>query len=227
MNPNTLISDKELREPVQSNTALEWVESLMSRFYNTKENQDFITLKNGVTQELLDELLPLGKYAKSHYNSPEILLKFYPGCSTSYDADFIGRQGNLVERVEVTMAVDGQQSRIQAEAMNQYGYSRVYHTPEYSGTVKNKNRKIKEPEGSIIGTDYIIELQVNRIQEAYRKKNKNLDKYPDTTLLIGVDIPLLMDWEYQSIIERFEVSQSTFRSIKCVNISSNHYWCLK
>jgi hypothetical protein len=225
MNPNSLIKDNELRNLIRSDKALEWVESLMIRFHDSKENLEFIRLKNGVTQELLDELLPLGIYAKNNYNKPNIFLKYYPGSVTSYDADFIDQNGDLIERVEVTMAINGQQSRIQAEAINKYGHSSVYHTPEYSG--KSKKRKIKKSDVVTIESDSIVELYVERIQEAYVKKHENLNKYPETTLLIGVDIPLFMESKYQAIIESFKILENTFNSIKCVNTSSNHYWCLK
>jgi hypothetical protein len=59
MNPNSLIKDEELGNPIRSDKALEWVESLMARFHDSKEALEFIRLKNGITQDLLDELLPL------------------------------------------------------------------------------------------------------------------------------------------------------------------------
>ncbi|GAB2883170.1 hypothetical protein GCM10027180_11590 [Microbulbifer echini] len=225
MNLNTLINIDELRDYIQSDIALKWVKSLISRYSETSESLDFITLKKGITKEVLDELLPLSKYAQSYYNDPKVFLKFYPGSTTSYDADFIDSEGKLLERIEVTVAIDGQQSTIQAESIVEFGHSPIYHTPEYCGNVKN--RTINETDGDIVGTDSIIDLQSERIQRAYRKKHENLHKYPNTTLLIGADIPLFMEWEYQAIIDKFEVLEDTFNSIKCVNISSNHCWILK
>ncbi|WP_299589551.1 hypothetical protein [uncultured Microbulbifer sp.] len=222
---NTLINIDELRDYIQSDIALKWVKSLISRYSETPESLDFITLKKGITKEVLDELLPLSKYAQSYYNDPKVFLKFYPGSTTSYDADFIDSEGKLLERKEVTVAIDGQQSTIQAESIVEFGHSPIYHTPEYCGNVKN--RTINETDGDIVGTDSIIDLQSERIQRAYRKKHENLHKYPNTTLLIGADIPLFMEWEYQAIIDKFEVLEDTFNSIKCVNISSNHCWILK
>jgi hypothetical protein len=225
MNPNDIVKPAEIGVPIGTDKALLWVESLIKRFYVSKEAKDFIILKNGITQEILDELLPLGKYAKHHYDDPNILLKYYPGTENSFDADFININDELIERVEVTMALDGQQSRLQSESIIKFGHSSVYHTPIHSGTLKN--RVLTESEGATIGSDEIIDLQVSRIQSAYEKKHKNIAKYPETTLLIGVDIPLFMEWEYQNIIERFNVLENTFHSIKCVNTSSNHCWHLK
>ena len=224
MDPYKLINVEELSEKVQSDKALEWVESLMGRFHTTKEARDLSRLRNRVTQELFYELLPLANYAKKHYNDPNVLLKFYPGSENSFDAEFINLNGTLVERVEVTMAIDGQQSRIQAEALNQFGHFSVYHTPEYSG--KSKSRKIKEPSCTTISTDALIDLHASRIQKAYIDKHKNLHKYPNITLLIGVDMPFLMLWEYQAIIQKIELQQNTFQSVKIVNVSSNNYWNL-
>ncbi len=222
---NNLINKEELSEPIRSDKAFEWVESLLLRFHESDQSKDFFRLKKGITQELLDELYPLGKYAKSHYNDPEIFLKFYPGSSTSFDADFINPEGNLIERVEVTMAIDGQQQRIQSEAINEFGHSPIYQTPKYSGNAKN--RVLEETETVTISSDEIFIIQSKRIQEAYAKKHNNIHKYPNMTLLIGVDIPLFMEWEYQRIIDQFEVLENSFKSIKCVNVSSNHCWILK
>ncbi|MCK4622559.1 MAG: hypothetical protein KAT62_10160 [Desulfuromonadales bacterium] len=205
--------------------ALKWAHSLLARFHEPKEAIEFQRLKKGITQELHDELIPLGKYAKSHYNNPEIYLRFYSGSETSYDAEFVDKDERLIERVEVTMAIDGQQARIQSEAINKFGHSPVYQTPNYTGT--SKNRSLGETESVTISSDTIIEIQAERLKSAYLKKHKNIHKYPNTTLLIGVDIPLFMEWEYQRIIENFQPLNNTFQSIKCVNISSEHCWHLK
>lgn len=225
MNPNNLVSLEELNVPVRSDEALEWVESLLKRFYKSKLGTEFIRLKKGITQEILDELLPLSRYAKAYYNTPDVLLQFYPGCKTSYDADFICCRGSLIERVEVTMAIDGQQSRIQAEAIQEYGHSPIYQTPKFTGN--SKNRKIFETESETISNEDIIKIQVDRIQKAYTNKHKNIHKYPNVTLLIGVDIPLFVESECLQILEKLNIFDNTFDSIKCVNTSSHQYWCLK
>ena len=56
----------------------------------------------------MDEIRPLSKYAMHAYNDPKIYLKYYPDTKNSFDADFIDADKNLIERVEVTMAIDGQ-----------------------------------------------------------------------------------------------------------------------
>ncbi|MBN1906328.1 MAG: hypothetical protein JW927_14650 [Deltaproteobacteria bacterium] len=225
MDFNHLISKQELQKPISTDKAFKWVESLLNRFLESEDSKRFLRLKNGVTQELIDELYPLGKYSKNYYNNPDIFLKYYPGSEKSFDADFIDGKGNLIEKVEVTMAIDGQQQRIQSEAINEFGHSPVYQTPNYTGN--RRNRVLKETESTTISSDKIFEIQTKRIQEAYRKKHTNIIKYPNMTLLIGVDIPLFMEWEYERIISQFEMLENSFESIKCVNVSSDHCWVLK
>jgi len=225
MNFNDRIRKEELHKPVGSDRALTWAHSLLARFNDSKEAIEFKRLKKGITQELHDELIPLGKYAKLHYNNPDIYLKFYSGSKTSFDADFIDKDECLIERVEVTMAIDGQQARIQSEAISEFGHSPMYQTPNYTGT--SKNRVIEETESTIISNESIYEIQSQRLNEAYLKKHENIHKYPDTTLLIGIDIPLFAEWECQKIMDQFQVVENTFKSIKCVNVSRDLYWCLK
>ena len=131
---NEILKTEELRINIRSDEALSWVNSLIIRFDESNESREFLRLKKGITKELLDELLPLGKYASKHYNDPEIYLKFYPGSETSYDADFVNKDNHLVERVEVTMAIDGQQSRIQSEDIRDcHQVSRGEQRPEARG----------------------------------------------------------------------------------------------
>lgn len=222
---NNLVNEAELRKPIICNEAEQWVQMLLHRFHKSEETKQYLFLKRGIIQELIDELIPLSKYASRVYADSEVFLKFYPGTTTSFDADFVDKNDKLIERVEVTMAIDGQQKRIQAEALVKYGHTRIHETPKYSG--KMRNRIIEEPESHITSSSAIIERQTLLLQEAYLKKHKNLHKYPETTLLIGVDIPLFMDWEYKKIMDGFRIMDKTFKSIKCVNVSSNHYWCLK
>lgn len=225
MSFDKFVTESEMRSLIPSNEAEDWVNSLLRRFHTSEDSKQYLILRKGVVQEIFDELIPLVKYAKHRYNDPQVFLKFYPGSKTSFDADFVDNNGNLLERVEVTMAVDGQQNRIQAEALIEYGHSTVFHTPNYSG--KAKDRVIDEPECCIIGSSDIIVEQARLLQTAYNKKHSNLHKYPDTTLLIGLNIPLLMNWEYEQVIRDFCVHENTFTSIKCVEVTSGKYWSLK
>lgn len=224
MNPNLIIDIEELKKPIRSDLVEVWVNELLSRFQTSKICREFIRLKKGVTQELMDEIYPLSKYSSAEYNDSNIFMRFYPGSETSFDADFVGVDGALIERVEVTMAIDGVRARIQGEAINIFGHSPVYHTPDYRGN--SKNRIISEPESQIITSDEIFSEQADLLNAAYRKKHNNLHKYPNTTLLIAMDIPLFMEWEYDQIMERFSPLENTFKKVVCVNMSSNHYWRL-
>ena len=225
MNPNDLIKLEELKELVGSDKVSDWLNKFLERYRVSAELKEFIRLKKGVTKELLEEILPLSIYATYQYNDSDVYMQFYPGSTTSYDADFVNESGVLVERVEVTMALDGLQSQIQGEAINIFGHSSVYHTPDYLGHVKT--RIIAEPECRTISSIEIIEKQAAMLNEAYAKKHMNIHKYPNTTLLIGMDIPLFMEQEYNEIMNKFNLLENTFKKIVCVNTSGSHCWRLK
>jgi hypothetical protein len=220
-----IVRREELVQAIATDVVSEWVSSLILRYHESRAAKKFLRLKRGISQELLEELLPLAKYSKAFYNCPDIFLKYYPGTENSFDAEFIDGKGNLIERVEVTLSIDGYQSILQAEALNEFGHAPIYETPEFNGNAKN--RELKEPIVSLISTETIIQTESEKLQRAYLKKHKNIHKYPNVTLLIGIDLPLLLSWEYKRIIEPFQVLENTFNSIKCVNLSSNHYWCFK
>lgn len=222
---NKFVTESEIRNLIPSNEIEDWINSLLCRFHVSEDAKQYLILRKGIVQEIFDELIPLAKYAKHQYNDPDVFLKFYPGSKTSFDADFVDNSGNLLERVEVTMAVKGQQNRIQREALIKYGHSSFFHTPNYSGN--KKNRVINEPECCIIDSSDIIAEQSTLLQTAYNKKHSKLHKYPDTTLLIGLNIPLLMNWEYEQVIRDFHIHKNTFTSIKCVEITTGKYWFLK
>jgi len=224
MNPNQLIDIEELKIPIRSDRVDVWVNEFLGRFHTNKKSREFIRLKKGVTQELLDEIYPLSKYSTFEYNDPNIFMRSYPGSETSFDADFVGVDGTLIERIEVTMAIDGARSRIQSEAINIFGRSPIYHTPEYRGN--SKSRVISEPESQTITSDEIIFEQIGLLNRAYSKKHSNLHKYPNTTLLIAMDIPLFVEWEYSQIMEKFIPLKNTFKKVMCVNISGNQCWRL-
>ncbi|WP_108649546.1 hypothetical protein [Dongshaea marina] len=225
MNTPDIVTKEELKSPIKTNEAEVWVQCLLKRFHQTEESKQFYFLKKGIVQDIVDELLPLSKYATYAYDNPDIYLKFYPGSLTSYDADFIDINGRLIERVEVTMALDGQQERIQSECLIKHGFTPIYQTPKFSG--KAKDREIEEWGHDLIESDVVIKQQAELIQSVYNKKVNKIHKYPNTTLLIGMNAHLLMSWEYEEIIGKIVLNKPTFQSVKLVNIANGQFWDLE
>ena len=225
MSPNELVKPDELSQPVACIDVEAWVESLFKRFQISKEAKQHLILGNGVVREMIDELAPLSKFVSSFYEDSDAFLRFYPGSENSFDADIIDEKGSIIERIEVTMAIDGQQKRLQAEALLKHGHSLIYETPEYSGN--SKNRIISEPEFNTIDDSEIIEIQSSLLQTAYDKKQGMLSRYPNTTLLIGVHMPVSRPEEFDDVVHSLSIEANTFNSIKCVNVAGNHCAVLK
>ena len=224
MKAEVLIADSELCKRIKTTEAVNWVASLLKRFHGSENDKQCLILKQRPVKEIIDELIPLSKYAQHEYNDNDIYLQFYPGSKTSYDAEFIDNAGSVIERVEVTMAINGQQKKIQAEHLIKYGHTSIFDTPDYRGPVDN--RELAEYESTVKSSDVIIEEQAVLLQQAYDNKQKQLHKYPNITLLIGLDVPLLMKSEYQQIIDKLKIKKITFNSIKCLSICGHHYTCL-
>ncbi len=225
MKTNITITDKELSQPIKTTDAEHWVDSLLQKFHDTENNKQYLILRKGLVKEIVDELLPLVKYAKHQYNDPNVFLKFYPGSSQSFDAEFINNNNEVIERVEVTMAINGQNRRIQSEYFIKYSHAPIFEAPNYSGN--SKERSLPEHQSSCISSDIIYKNQLSLLQSAYDKKQKNIHKYPNLTLLIGLDLPLHMSFEFQQIINYFKSEENTFKSIKCVSICGAHFSILK
>ncbi|HDY86522.1 MAG TPA: hypothetical protein ENH82_00220 [bacterium] len=225
MNLTGYVSKEELKVPKPINEIEEWVGSLLLRYTESEEAKEFLQFKKGITKEIVDELIPLSKYCKHYYSDTNCYLKFYPDSDTSFDAEIISENGDLVERVEVTMAINGHEHQMQAEALREFGMVSSWGMPEYSGTAKD--RVITEPELTTIDSSEMIVIQSILVQEAYDKKQANIHKYPNTTLLIGFYFPCMFPHELGALTNLPLLKENTFCSVKCVSILDDHHWSIK
>lgn len=224
VNINEIVSSEELGLPKRVDVAFEWTSALLERFHTNDELKKILILKKGLVQEIVDELLPLSIYSGEEYAGSDFFLKFYPGSTNSFDGEVIDKEGKLIERLEVTMAVDGYQRALQGESLLQLGHSPIYHTPEYSG--KYQEREILESQPELICSSEIIRRHSSQILEVYEKKSRNISKYPDTNLLIAIDLGLLLDFECDQIINAAKIENSSFPRVSLVDITSKRVWRL-
>lgn len=198
MNLTDYVSKEELKVPTPINEIEGWVGSLLLRYTESEEAKEFLQFKKGITKEIVDELIPLSKYCKHYYSDTNCYLKFYPGSDTH---------------------------QIQAEALREFGMVPSWGMPEYSGTAKD--RVITKPELTTIDSSEMIVIQSNLIQEAYDKKQANIHKYPNTTLLIGFDFPCMFPHELGALTNLPLLKENTFCSVKCVSVLDEHHWSIK
>jgi hypothetical protein len=59
------------------------------------------------------------------------------------------------------------------------------------------------------------------IQTAFENKNQNINKYPNMTLLIAVDLPLLLPFEVDAIFEKLSIEKSGFNSVYVTDVRYN------
>lgn len=204
-----------------------WVEELLNRFHKTKELKSILVNRERQVAEIIYELLPLSKYINAYFKKSDYFLHFYPGSSQSFDAEIKNKEGNLIEKIEVTMAIDGQSDRIKTECSIVHGIAPVIKTPEYSGNARN--RVINADTTLLAEPEDVINYYKDLIQSAFDKKHKKLYKYSNTVLLIAFEVPkfFLEQWEFNEIIKSLNIPNNTFNKVVVVNVSSNQYWLLK
>ncbi len=222
-----LITDEKLKIPIQCCRVETWVEELLNSFHKTEGLKSILVNRERQVAEIVYELLPLSKYINAYFKKSDHLLYFYPGSAQSFDAEIKNKAGNLIEKIEVTMAIDGQSDKIKTECSIVHGIAPVIKTPEYSGNAKN--RKISADTTLLAEPEDVINHYKDLIQSAFNKKHENLYKYPNTVLLIAFEVRkfFLDKWEFDEIIKSLNIPNNTFNKVVVVNISSDQYWLLK
>jgi hypothetical protein len=222
-----MITAQELREPIACDDVDSWIESLLQRFHVSEEWKTRLKLRKKPVDEIVYELVPLSKYINAFHKTPDLKLYYFPGSSQSFDAEIRKLNGELVERIEVTMAIDGYGDTIRTECLLEHGIAPIIKTPEFTGL--SKNRVISVNTSCIADSEDVILNYASLIKDAFKKKQENIDKYPNTTLLIGIEVQefFLEPWEFDVILESVKIPKDTFDKIILVNVSSDQYWRLK
>lgn len=222
-----MITAQELRKPIACDDVDSWVESLQQRFHVSEEWKTRLKFRKRPVDEVVYELVPLSKYINVFHKTPDLKLYYFPGSGQSFDAEIRKINGEILERIEVTMAIDGYGETIKTECLLEHGIAPIIKTPEFTGL--SKSRVISENTSCIAESEDVILHYSGLIQGAFNKKQENIDKYPNTTLLIGIEVQefFLEPWEFDAILELIKIPKDTFDKVILVNISSDQYWKLK
>lgn len=219
---NSIVAETELSSPVPVEHAYDYANSLLKRFHANERLKHILILRKGVVQEIVEEFVPLSIYSSLVYSSQGCLLKFFPGSKQSFDGQIVDLKGDVIETIEVTMAVDGYKRVLQGESLIKFGHSPIYQTPEYRGNARE--RVLYESEAEMVSIEEVIESHICQILRAYEKKAKHIQKYPDTTLLIATDLGLLLENERQEIISSVNLKSSEFPKVILVDITTKKIW---
>lgn len=220
------VSLEELEVPILAWQAYEWTQNLLKRYHHDEESRRMLQLGKGAVSKILGEVVPLAVYARQRKEFEEVYLHYFASSSQSFDAEFRTRDGELVERTEVTIAINGLEEQIRRETIEQHGWSPGFGLNEYAGNVRN--RKIPEPGHRLHGQEEAVANLKSLVESAYAKKVGNIDKYPGTSLVIGVDCFVLNSRvEFLEVIAPVLAYKTPFEAVNIVDTKGRFFHCHK
>ena len=181
----SIITLAELETTRSAADFLPWVKSALDRF-STKPLRQEARAGKHFAQELTEELLPIGWFARGYFrSSPEVLIRWVSG-NQAHDAvvDDQRAQPGSVKYVEVTLADHDYEDAKRMELLNLQG-----HAPSYGPIMaKGPRHRRSELRAELVAVDH-DELVAEHLQRATaavtRKAAKN---YPTgTSLILRVD----------------------------------------
>jgi len=216
----------ELEVPIVAWDAYEWVQNLLKRYHYDDESRQMLQLGKGTVSKILEEVLPLAVYARQRKDFKNVYLHYFASSSQSFDAEFRTGESELVERTEVTIAINGFEEQIRRETIERHGWSPGFGLNEYAGSVRN--REIPEPENRLHGQEEAVAKLKSLVESAYAKKVRNIDKYLGTSLVIGVDCFVLNSRaEFQEVISPVVGTKTPFEAVNIVDTNGRFYHCHK
>lgn len=216
------VSLDELEVPIVAWDAYEWAQNLLKRYHNDDESRRMLQLGKGTVSKILEEVLPLAVYASQREDFEDVYLHYFASSSQSFDAEFRTRESDLVERTEVTIAINGFEEQIRRETIEQYGWSPGFGLNKHAGSVRN--REIPEPEHRLHGQEEAVASLKSLVESAYAKKVGNINKYPGTSLVIGVDcFALNSRSEFKEVISSVVGTKTPFDAVNFVDTNGRFY----
>lgn len=199
-----------------------WVSSLCARYQDNGRWQKYFHEKRGLSNDIQKELIPLAKFCEriaSH--RPMARLRYVHGSRQSFDAEIVMPDGQVSEILEVTLACDGYQEALAAEALVIHGYAPLWSTVEHSGS--RANRVIPEPDLKSLNAEEIVVECIAQARNAVAKKSDS-GKYENVNLLVTFDdFRLLSQGHHSMASQGFVGITSRFRSIYFVGLCGNFF----
>ncbi len=218
MSINDIIKPDELSQLIKCSEALDVYENLINRFSTSHETAEYLRLKNGIAQELVDEFAPFSIYAHQCHGNSNNLMKYYYDTNQSFDGEILNAKAELLERVEITCAIDGHNESVRMERLNKEGMANVFGTVSYTG--KKGNREFDEEEIQTVSSTQLETHYIELIDSAYLKKKNKVGKYDGMILLIAIEDFLVKGHNMDKIVSRLSLSKDRFSSIYLINICS-------
>lgn len=218
MSISDIVEPDELSQLIKCSDALNAYESLISRFSSSNETAEYLRSKKGIAQELVDEFAPFCIYAYQCHGDSNNLMKYYYDTNQSFDGEILNAKTELLERVEITCAIDGHNESVRMERLNEKGMANAFGKVKYIG--KKGNREFAAEEVKTVSSTQLEALYIELIYCAYLKKKNKTGKYDGMILLIAIEDFLVKEHNMDKIISELYLSKDRFRSIFLINISS-------
>lgn len=201
-----------------------WVTSLCARYQDNGHWQKYFHEKRGLSNDIQKELIPLAKFCEQIASQrPMARLRYVHGSRQSFDAEILTPDGQVSEILEVTLACDGYQEALAAEALAIHGYAPLWSTVEHSGA--RANRVIPEPELKSLDAEEIVGECIAQVRNAVAQKSGS-GKYENVNLVVAFDDFRLLSQEHHRMLSQGLLGiTSRFRFIYFVGLCG--YFFLK
>jgi hypothetical protein len=174
---------EDLEAPRTQQQLSDWVGKVLAAFGSSPEGKSAFRLnKSGLVKQLVEELLPLKRFAEGFYpGDPEIQFRLVVG-NQSYDA-LVESQAQPVTYLQITQAFDGYES-----------YLRKLHLDQNKSVVMTRPAPIKDKrtgrtsqgEGFAVDHDEVLAKTFQDIRAAVERKSAMRYEL-DTALIVNVE----------------------------------------
>lgn len=218
------VSVAELNLPLAVPEVDAWVTSLCTRYRRTVELERYFLEKRGLSNDIQKELIPLAKLCKRIASErPTSRLLYFHGSAQSFDAQILSESGCIEEVLEVTLACDGYQEAVAAEALSIYGWAPLWSPVQKSGA--RPNRVIPEPEIQSLDANTIVDECLNQVRMSVERKSDS-GKYRGVSLVVGIDdFRLLTQQQIDRALKSFMAINSCFNAIYFVGLGERVFLC--
>ena len=156
--------------------------------------------------------------------SGDLFVKMYPDRKEPYDADIVSAKDDVIERFEITMAIDGHEESVRIEYLSEYGRADVFWPVQFNGK-KGNRRYFNTDTEAYSNTDH-DNKQIEIFNKTFKKKILKKDRYEDVSLLIGIDCVAKLTNSYWNEVKNTIVQEKgPFNNIYIADIRCCNHFC--
>jgi hypothetical protein len=157
-----------------------WVTDILSGFASTKKGRSAFRLNKGnLVKQLVEEMLPLMRFANGFYSeNPDLLFQLVIG-NQSYDALVRRADREIAMHLQITQSFDGYQNYLRKLHLNQHSFAPITQRP----LAKDKRTgQVERTQGDTVDPHRMLANTFSNIRRAVERKSKM--RYEEGTCLI-------------------------------------------